>query len=129
MNIPKDLKYTEEHEWIKVSGDTATIGITDFAQGELGDIVYVEVDTVGDELEKGDVLGIIEAVKTTSDMYTPVSGEVLEVNPNITEDDGDNPALINEDPYGEGWIVKIKISDDSELDDLLSAEAYEELVS
>ncbi|TVR86826.1 MAG: glycine cleavage system protein GcvH [Saprospirales bacterium] len=129
MNIPKDLKYTEEHEWVKVSGDTATIGITDFAQGELGDIVYVEVDTVGDELEKGDVLGIIEAVKTTSDMYTPVSGEVLEVNPEITEEDGDNPALINEDPYGNGWIAKIKISDESELDDLLSAEAYEELVS
>ncbi len=129
MNIPKDLKYTEEHEWVKVSGDTATIGITDFAQGELGDIVYVEVDTVGGELEKGDVLGIIEAVKTTSDMYTPVSGEVLEVNPEITEDDGDNPALINEDPYGKGWIAKIKISDESELDDLLSAEAYEELVS
>lgn len=129
MNIPKDLKYTKEHEWVRVNGDEAEVGVTDFAQGELGDIVYVEVDTVGEDLEKGDVFGTVEAVKTTSDMYMPVSGEVLEFNPELSDEEGDNPAVINEDPYGDGWIVKIKLSDKSELDDLLSAEEYEDLVS
>ncbi|TVR81239.1 MAG: glycine cleavage system protein GcvH [Saprospirales bacterium] len=129
MNIPKDLKYTKDHEWVRVSGDEAEVGVTDFAQGELGDIVYVEVDTVGEDLEKGDVFGTVEAVKTTSDMYMPVSGEVLEFNPELSDEEGDNPAIINEDPYGEGWIVKIKLSDKNELDDLLSAEEYKNLVS
>ena len=129
MNIPKDLKYTKEHEWIRVSGDVAVVGVTDFAQGELGEIVYVEVDTVGEELEEGDVFGTVEAVKTTSDMYMPVSGEVIEFNSDLDENEGDNPGLINEDPYGEGWIVKIRLSNKGEVDELLSAEEYEDLVS
>lgn len=128
MKIPNDLKYTKEHEWVKVDGDSALVGVTDFAQGELGEIVYVEVDTVGEELEKGDVFGTVEAVKTTSDMYMPVGGKVLEFNDELNEDEGDNPGLINEDPYGKGWIVKLQLSDSSELDDLLTAEEYEELV-
>ncbi len=129
MNVPKDLKYTKDHEWIKVSGEKATIGVTDFAQGELGEIVYVEVETVGDDLEKGEVFGTVEAVKTTSDMYMPVSGEIIEFNDELNEDEGDNPSLINDDPYGEGWIVKVKLSDTSELDDLLSADEYSDLIS
>jgi glycine cleavage system H protein len=129
MNVPKDLKYTKEHEWIKVVGDEAIVGVTDFAQSELGEIVYVEVDTVGEELEKDDVFGTVEAVKTTSDMYMPIGGEVISFNDELDEDGEDNPAAINEDPYGKGWIVKIRISDKSELDDLLSAEEYEDLIS
>jgi glycine cleavage system H protein len=124
MNIPGELKYTKDHEWIRVEGDTAVIGITDFAQQELGDIVFVEVDTVGDEVDREDVFGSVEAVKTVSDLFMPVSGEVLEFNEAIEDD----PELVNRDPYGEGWIVKVKISDTSELEDLLSSEAYEELV-
>ena len=130
MNFPADLKYSEEHEWIRVSDDgTAYIGITDHAQSELGDIVYVDIDTVGDELAKNDVFGVIEAVKTTSDLFMPVSGEVLEANPKLQDDEGDAPETVNESPYGDGWIIKIRMTDPSELDDLMDAAAYQELVS
>lgn len=129
MNYPSNLKYTKDHEWILDNGDgTATIGITDFAQSELGDIVYVEVDTVGEQVNAGDVFGTVEAVKTTSDLYMPVSGEVLEFNPELDESKNDNPSAINTDPYGAGWIIKIKITDPSEFDNLLTAEAYTKLV-
>lgn len=124
MNIPAELKYTEDHEWIKIEGDKATVGVTEFAQGELGDIVYVEVETVGEELSKGDAFGTIEAVKTVSDLFIPVTGKVLEFNDEIEA----SPEKINEDPYGAGWIVKISIDDSSELDGLLSADAYKELI-
>ena len=129
MSTPKDLKYTEEHEWIRVEGNTATIGITDFAQGELGDLVYIEVDTLEEELEQNDVFGTVEAVKTTSELFMPVSGKVVAFNSELDEDEGDNPAIINEDPYGEGWIVRIEMADSSELEGLLSSEAYEEIIS
>lgn len=128
MNFPADLKYTNDHEWIRVEGDKATIGITDFAQSELGDLVYVEVETVGEIVEEGQVFGTAEAVKTTSDLFMPVTGEVLELNAAISESGGDNPSLINSDPYGEGWIIKIKITDPSQLANLLDAEAYQALV-
>ena len=124
MNTPSELKYTKDHEWIKVEGDTATIGITDYAQGELGDIVFVDVDTVDEDLNEGDVFGSVEAVKTVSDLLMPVSGEVLEVNAELEE----KPELINEDPYGKGWIIKIAVSDASELDTLLSASDYKNLI-
>lgn len=128
MVIPSDLRYTQEHEWIRLGeGNTAVIGITDFAQGELGDIVYVEVETVGDSLGKGDVFGTIEAVKTTSDLFMPVTGKVLEFNPALSSSGGDNPALVNDDPYGEGWIIKIELTDPSELEDLMDAAAYMEM--
>lgn len=129
MNIPKDLKYTKDHEWVKIDGDVAVIGITEFAQKELGEIVYVEVDTLGDEVSKDDVFGTVEAVKTTSDLMSPLSGEVMEFNPELDEDEGDNPGMINEEPFGSGWIIKLKISDKSELDSLLDAEAYENLIA
>ncbi len=125
MNIPENLKYTKDHEWIKVDGDEAVVGITDFAQGELGDIVFVEIETEGETLGKGDVFGTIEAVKTVSDMFIPVSGEVTEVNPKID----DNPEIVNKDPYGDGWLIKVKMSDPSELDALLDAEAYKAHIS
>ena len=129
MNFPADLKYTKDHEWIKlVEGNVAIVGITDFAQSELGEIVYVEVDTVGDALEKEAIFGTVEAVKTTSDLFMPVSGKVLEFNGAISESGGDDPTLVNSDPYGEGWIIKVELSDTSELDELLDAKAYEELV-
>jgi glycine cleavage system H protein len=129
MIFPDNLKYTKEHEWILDNGDgTATIGITDFAQGELGDIVYVEIDTVGETLEKDAVFGTVEAVKTTSDLFMPVSGEVIEFNPALSSEGDDNPALINEDPYGNGWIVKVKLSNADEMSSLLTAEQYGELV-
>lgn len=124
MNFPAELKYTEEHEWIRIEGDEACIGITDFAQGELGDIVYVEVETVGDTVKAGDIFGTIEAVKTTSDLFMPVSGTVLEVNSKITSDGDDSPELVNTDPYGDGWIVKIKITDHAQLAGLMDAETY-----
>jgi glycine cleavage system H protein len=124
MNFPSELKYTEEHEWIRIEGDEAYIGITDFAQGELGDIVYVEVETVGDTVKAGDIFGTIEAVKTTSDLFMPVSGKVLEVNSKITSDGDDSPELVNTDPYGDGWIVKIKITDPSQLAGLMDADTY-----
>ena len=128
MTFPENLKYTKEHEWIRVEGDTAYVGITDFAQGELGELVYVEVDTVGQTISKDEIFGTVEAVKTTSDLFMPVSGEILEFNPQLDESDGDNPGLINEDPYGQGWIVKVKLSNPEELADLLDAEAYAVLV-
>ena len=130
MNTPDNLKYTNEHEWVRIEEDgTITIGITDFAQSELGELVYVEVDTVGDEVAKDEVFGTVEAVKTTSDLFMPVSGEVLEFNEKIDESEGDEPALLNSDPYGEGWIVKIKPSDITELDGLLSAEDYKAMIA
>lgn len=124
MNFPEDLKYTKDHEWVKQEGNVAIIGITDFAQKELGDIVFVEVETVGQEIGQGSVFGTIEAVKTVSDMFMPVTGEVMEMNESIE----DNPELVNTDPYGEGWIVKTSINDESELNDLLSATEYKELI-
>lgn len=130
MKFPANLKYTKEHEWILVNEDgTALIGITEFAQSELGDIVYVEVDTVGESVDADEVFGTVEAVKTTSELFMPIDGEILEFNAKLDEADGDNPALINNDPYGDGWIVKIKIKDAEQLDSLLSSDQYEELVS
>ncbi|MBK8624431.1 MAG: glycine cleavage system protein GcvH [Saprospiraceae bacterium] len=128
MNIPESLKYTKEHEWIRVEGDVAIVGITDFAQGELGELVYVEVDTVGQTVAKDEIFGTVEAVKTTSDLFMPVTGEILEFNGQLDESDGDNPGLINEDPYGEGWIVKVKITNPDELAELLDATAYAALI-
>lgn len=124
MNTPSELKYTKDHEWIKVEGETATIGITDYAQSELGDIVFVDVDTVDEDLNEGDVFGSVEAVKTVSDLYLPVAGTVLEVNPELE----DEPELVNTDPYGKGWIIKLKISDATDLSALLSAEDYQALL-
>jgi glycine cleavage system H protein len=120
MNIPDNLKYTKDHEWLKVEGGTAIIGITDFAQGELGDIVFVEIETQGEQLKKEEVFGTIEAVKTVSDLFMPISGEVLEVNSKISE----TPEVVNKDPYGQGWLIKIKVSDSSEISSLLDATAY-----
>jgi len=124
MNIPQELKYTKDHEWVKIEGDTATIGVTDFAQGELGDIVYVEVETLDETLDKEEVFGTVEAVKTVSDLYMPLSGEIIEFNDSLE----DEPEKVNEDPYGEGWMIKIKLSDTSELEDLLSADEYKEVI-
>ena len=129
MSLREDLKYTKEHEWIRVEGNTAYIGITDFAQGELGEIVYVEVDTVGETVDKDEVFGTIEAVKTTSDLFIPVTATILEFNPQLDENDGDQPELINSDPYGDGWIVKVEIQDASQIDDLMDHEAYAALIS
>lgn len=125
MNIPAELKYTKDHEWIKVEGDIATVGITDFAQGELGDIVYVEVDTLDETLEVEDVFGTVEAVKTVSDLFLPLSGEIIEFNDGLE----DEPEKVNSDPYGDGWMIKLKISDASQIDNLLSAEDYKALIS
>ena len=124
MNVPEGLKYTSDHEWIRVEGDVAYIGITDFAQGELGDIVYVEIETEGETLDKEEVFGTIEAVKTVSDLFMPVSGEVLAFNENLE----DAPDTVNKDPYGDGWLIKVSIQDASELDDLLSVEQYKETI-
>lgn len=124
MNVPENLKYTEDHEWVKVDGDVAVVGITDFAQGELGDVVFVDIQTAGETLDKGETFGTIEAVKTVADAFMPVSGEVLEVNEAL---DG-APDLVNTDPYGEGWMIKIKFSDASEFDTLLTAEQYKEII-
>jgi glycine cleavage system H protein len=130
MNIPDQLRYTEEHEWIRVEGgNTAYIGITDFAQQELGELVYIEVETVGETLNAGDIFGTVEAVKTTSDLYMPVGGTIVAFNDKIAESAGDDPTLVNSDPYGEGWIVKIELSDPSEVDNLLTAEAYSAIIS
>ncbi len=120
MNIPENLKYTKDHEWVKVDGDEALVGVTDFAQGELGDIVFVEVETVGETLDKGEVFGTIEAVKTVSDLFMPVSGEILELNPDVE----DNSELVNKEPFEGGWLVKVKMTKPEELDELLDAEAY-----
>ena len=128
MNVLEDLKYTKDHEWIKIDGDTAIVGITDYAQGELGEIVYVEVETVGEIVAKDEVFGTIEAVKTTSDLFMPVSGEILEFNSKLSEDGDDQPDLVNSEPYEEGWIIKIKLSDPEEVGDLLSASDYKALI-
>ena len=125
MNIPNNLKYTKDHEWILIEGDQATIGITDFAQSELGDIVYVEVDTEGDNLDAEAVFGTVEAVKTVSDLFMPISGKIESFNKELEG----NPELVNDDPYGDGWIIKIKFSDSLELNSLLDSDAYKELVS
>jgi glycine cleavage system H protein len=124
MNIPENLKYTKDHEWIAIDGDIATIGITDFAQGELGDIVYVEIETLDETLDQEEVFGSIEAVKTVSDLFMPVSGEIIELNEEIES----SPEVVNSDPYGDGWMIKVKMSDPSEADALLDAAAYTELV-
>ena len=124
MNIPSELKYTKDHEWIQIEGTIATIGITDFAQGELGDIVYVDVDTLDDTVAEGEVFGSVEAVKTVSDLFMPLTGEVIEFNDTLEND----PELVNTDPYNKGWMIKIKFTDNSQLEDLLDATAYENLV-
>jgi glycine cleavage system H protein len=124
MNFPDNLKYTKDHEWVRVEGGTAVVGITDFAQGELGDIVYVEIETEGEELAKEQVFGTVEAVKTVSDLFMPVSGKVLEVNPKLTT----NPEGVNKDPYGEGWMIKVQIRDTAELNHLMSAADYRNLI-
>ena len=125
MNIPAELKYTKDHEWIKIENNIATVGITDFAQGELGDIVYVDVDTLDDTVEEGEVFGSVEAVKTVSDLFMPLTGEVIEFNDELEND----PELVNTDPYNKGWMIKIEISDASQIDDLLDAEAYKSLIA
>lgn len=125
MNIPSELKYTKDHEWIRVEGNVATVGITAFAQGELGDIVYVEVETTGETLDKEEVFGTVEAVKTVSDLFMPISGEVIEFNDELES----NPEAVNNDPYGAGWMIKINIANAAELDELLNAEEYSALVS
>jgi glycine cleavage system H protein len=124
MKIPAELKYTEDHEWVRVDGDTATVGITDFAQGELGDVVFVEIETEGEELDRGETFGTVEAVKTVSDLFMPVGGEITGVNEALA----DEPELVNKDPYGKGWMIKIKMSDSSELGDLLSADDYKKMI-
>ena len=124
MKIPADLKYTKDHEWVKVEGNTATVGITQFAQSELGDIVYVDVDTLNETIEKEEVFGSVEAVKTVSDLFMPISGEIIEFNETL----GDEPEKVNKDPYGEGWMIKIAISDVSQIEELLSAAEYGELI-
>ena len=124
MNIPEELKYTAEHEWIRVEGDEIVIGVTDFAQGEMGDVVFLEIETEGETLTKGEIFGTIEAVKTVSDLYMPIDGEVLEVNPALE----DTPELVNSSPFDQGWMIRVKLSDPAQLDDLLSAAAYTELI-
>lgn len=124
MNIPSELKYTKDHEWIKIDGDVATIGITDFAQSELGDIVYVEVETLDEILDQEEVFGTVEAVKTVSDLFLPLTGEITDFNEKLE----DEPELVNSDPYGDGWMIKMKFTDASQIEGLLSAEAYKELV-
>jgi glycine cleavage system H protein len=124
MNIPDNIKYTKDHEWVRLEGDEAYVGITDYAQGELGDIVFIEVETVGEQLETGETFGTVEAVKTVSDMFMPVSGEVLEFNEELEQ----NPETVNKDPYGKGWIIKIKPTDVAEFEELLDAAAYKELI-
>jgi glycine cleavage system H protein len=124
MNIPAGLKYTQDHEWVRVEGETAIVGITDFAQGELGDVVFVEIETEGETLEKGETFGTVEAVKTVSDLFMPVGGEIVEVNPALA----DEPELVNKDPYNKGWMIKVKITDASEMGELLSAEDYQKML-
>jgi glycine cleavage system H protein len=124
MNIPSELKYTKDHEWVRIEGDVATVGITDFAQGELGDIVYVEVETLDESLDKEEVFGTVEAVKTVSDLFLPLSGEIIAFNESLE----DEPEKVNSDPYGEGWMIKIKLSDASEIEDLMTDDDYKELI-
>ena len=125
MNIPANLKYTKDHEWIRVNGEEGIVGITDYAQGELGDIVFLEIETEGDQLEKGEAFGTIEAVKTVSDLFMPVSGNVIEVNQKLE----DSPELVNKDPYGEGWLIKIKIENVADVDKLMDAKQYEAMIN
>ncbi len=125
MNVPAELKYTEDHEWAKIEGDVATVGITDYAQGELGDVVFVELPEVGTTIEKGDTFGTIEAVKAVADLFAPLSGEVIEVNEKL----GSEPETVNKDPYGEGWMIKVKLSNPAEADDLMNADQYKEKIS
>lgn len=125
MNIPGNLKYTNDHEWINLNGQTAVIGITDYAQSELGDIVFLEIETEGEQLEKGEVFGTVEAVKTVSDLFMPVSGKVLEINSKLE----DQPELVNKDPYGEGWLIKIEVAEIGQVSDLLDSKGYEELIA
>lgn len=125
MNIPADLKYTKDHEWIKIEDNLATVGITDFAQSELGDIVYVDVDTLDETVEEGEVFGSVEAVKTVSDLFMPLTGEIVEFNEGLEDD----PELVNSDPYEKGWMIKLEISDESQIEDLLNAEAYQSLIA
>jgi glycine cleavage system H protein len=124
MNVPANLLYTKDHEWLRIEGDFGYVGVTDFAQGELGDIVFIEIETLGETLKKEEVFGTIEAVKTVSDMFMPVGGEILEVNPELKE----SPDVVNKDPYGKGWMVKIKLTDPAEVNDLLSSEKYQALL-
>ena len=124
MKIPEDLKYTKDHEWVRVDGNVATVGVTDFAQSELGDIVFVEIETLDEELEKEEVFGSVEAVKTVSDLFMPVGGTIIEINENIES----SPELVNSDPYGEGWMIKIEINEASDMENLLTAEAYSNLI-
>ncbi len=124
MNTPKELRYTKDHEWVRLEGNIATIGITEFAQSELGDIVFVEIETEGEQLDAEEVFGTVEAVKTVSDLFMPVAGEVIEVNAAI----GDNPALVNDDPYGEGWMIKVKVDNAADVAALLDAAAYEAII-
>lgn len=124
MNLPSELKYTKDHEWVKIEGDVAIIGVTDFAQSELGDIVYVDIETVGDTLEKDEIFGSVEAVKTVSDLFLPLSGEIVEFNESLESE----PEKVNTDPYGEGWMIKMKFSDASEIENLLDADAYKEVI-
>ena len=124
MNVPSELKYTKDHEWVKVDGDIVTVGITDFAQGELGDIVYVEVDTLDEELEADTVFGTVEAVKTVSDLFLPVSGKIIEFNDTLEEE----PEKVNDDPYGQGWMIKIKVTNPADVDTLLSADDYKAVI-
>ena len=124
MNIPEELRYTEEHEWVKLDGNVATVGITDFAQSELGDIVYLEIDTLDAEIKSNDVFGTVEAVKTVSDLFMPVNGKVIDVNSSLE----DNPEVVNDDPYGQGWIIKIEVSNPSDIDTLMSSEEYKNLI-
>jgi glycine cleavage system H protein len=124
MNVPSDLKYTKDHEWVKIDGDTVTVGITDFAQGELGDIVYVEVESLEETLEVDAVFGTVEAVKTVSDLFLPIAGEIIEFNESLEEE----PEKVNEDPYGDGWMIKIKVSDTADLETLLSADDYKAII-
>ncbi len=124
MSIPQNLKYTKDHEWVKIDGDIVTVGITDFAQSELGDIVYVEIETEGETIDREEVFGSVEAVKTVSDLFMPLSGEIMEFNPALEA----NPELVNSDPYGEGWMIKVKLSDNSEVADLMDAAAYADLI-
>jgi len=123
MNVPGNLRYTKDHEWLRAEGDTAYVGITDFAQSELGDVVFIEIETLGETLNREEVFGTIEAVKTVSDLFMPVSGEIIEVNPDL----GDTPEVVNKDPYGKGWMVKIRLTDPAEISDLLTADKYQEL--
>ena len=128
MNVPENLLYTEEHEWVLLEGNIATVGITDFAQEALDELVYVEVETVGEELDRHEVFGTVEAVKTTSDLFLPMAGKIIEFNTELDENEGDNPTMVNEDPYGKGWIIKIEVSDPESREGLLTAEEYKKLI-